>query len=198
MKILKITIIAIVAIISAHAAAFSESVLPGRTGRWVNDYAKVIDGDTAQYLEKRISSIKQRTPDPVEVIIATFKTIGSTNIQDFALAYGEKWREIKKSRRDNGVVIILALKEKRVTIGVGDNLKKVLTPQAVSAIIHELMMPYMARGEYSLGIKEGAEAIIVKLENSRIPTGPSVIATRLLLVLLACFIVLRIIRRRKM
>lgn len=196
MKKINIPIIAIVVVVLTNAAAFSESVVPGRTGRWVNDYAKVIDGDTTQYLEKRISSIKQTTLDPVEIIIATFKTIGSANIQDFAMAYGEKWREVKKGRRDNGVVIILALKEKRVTIGVGHNLGKVLTSQDTSQIINDIITPYMARGEYSIGIKKGAEAVIAKLENSRIPRGPSVIITRAILIILVCFIVFRMSRRR--
>lgn len=197
MKKLKITIIAALAIISAYAVAFSENVLPGRTGRWVNDYAKVIDADTAQYLEKRISSIRQTTPDPVEIIIATFGTISPMSIEDFTLEYGEKWRGVKKGRRDNGVVMILALKERRVMIGVGKNLNSVLTPQDTARIINDIISPYMARGEYSMGMKKGAEAVIDKLENAGIPMGPSVTITRILLIIFICFMLLRLIRRNK-
>jgi|GEM_PF-1827227 uncharacterized protein len=174
--------------------AASDKHIPGRTSRWVNDYARVIDPDTRRYLEQRIRSIKQTTPDPVEIIVATFKTIDNWDIKDFVTAYGERWREAKKGRRDNGVVIVLALKEGGVMMGVGRNLRKVVTDKDVDRIIKNIISPRAAKGEYSLGLKEGVEAVITIIEKGKVPATPAIMIVRLVLAALGCVLIVYLIK----
>ncbi len=150
---------------------FAEINIPGRTDRWVNDYAGVIDENTKIYLEKIASSIKQKTPEPVEVIVTTFKSLGEREFEDFSREYGEKWRLAKRGRRDNGVIILVIIDDRRVAIGVGKNLEGILTQRVTNDIIQDTILPYFREGNYSEGIKKAAEAIIAILDKAEIPTG---------------------------
>lgn len=150
---------------------FAKIPVPGRTNSWVNDYAGIIDPETKNYLENLISSIEQKTPDPVEVIIATFKSLEGWNVQQFSSEYGEKWREIKKGRRDNGVVLLITLEERSINIGVGQNLKGILTDEVVDSIIRDVISPEFGKVRYAEGIKKGAETIVDILSKAEIPQG---------------------------
>ncbi len=167
---------------------FAKIEVPGRTNSWVNDYAGIIDEDTKRYLEKLLSIIEQKTPDPIEVIIATFKSLEGWQPEDFALRYGENWRMAKRGRRDNGVIILVVLKGQWVMIGAGQNLKGILTDAVINDIMHNVIVPEFSKENYSEAIKKGAETIVKILSNAEIPKD-SLIATNLALLLLFIMIV---------
>ena len=144
--------------------------VPGRTDSWVNDYAGIMDSDSKAYLEEILSSVEQKTPEPIEIIIAVFPELDGWEFSEFAQVYGEKWREAKLGKRDNGVVILAALKEGRVAIGVGQNLKDVITDHMINDIIENLIVPEFQRGKFSEGIRSAAEKIVAILNESNIPT----------------------------
>jgi len=145
--------------------------VPHRTSSWVNDYAGVIDEQTETFLEKFISSIKQQTPDPVEIIIATFPTLDGWKMSDFAFCYGEEWRTVKRNRRDNGVIILVAIREGQVVIGAGQNLKTIITADVTHDIIENTLKPAFVAGDYSGGIKRAVEKIAAILDTAEIPSG---------------------------
>jgi len=164
----------------------AKAPVPGRTGSWVNDYAGIIDKETKDYLEGRISSIKQKTPQPVEIIVATFRSIEGWSIEDFALAYGEKWREIKGGSRDNGVIVLVALDEGSVFIGAGRNLKGILTDAIVNDIIQRVIIPDFKNGNFSKGIKAAVDILIDTLEKAEIPSGSMMLVLRNAILALIC------------
>ena len=129
---------------------FAKIEIPGRTDSWVNDYAGIIDEDTEAYLNDRISSIVQKTPDPVEVIVTTFPSLEGWSYGEFALRYGEKWRAEKMDKRDNGVVILIVPGDARAGLGVGQNLKGILTDDYVRNLSDEMVKTRFNKGEYSL------------------------------------------------
>lgn len=151
-------------------SSFAKIDIPGRTGSWVNDYAGIIDEATRSYLEDEISSIKQRTPEPFEVIISTFKSLEGWEFSEFARLYGEKWREVKIGKRDNGVIILVALDQQRVTIGVGQNLKGILTVPVLQDIIQHVIVPEFREMHYAEGIKKAAERVMDIVGKANIPT----------------------------
>ena len=179
---------------------FAKIPVPGRTDSWVNDYAGIIDKNTKEYLENFISSIGQKTPDPVEIIIATFKSLEGWDLEDFAAEYGEKWRLTKRGR-DNGVVILVALEDRRVFIGIGRNLKDILTDVVTYDIVQSVIVPEFSEGRYSEGIKKAAETIVKILSEAEIPAGnPLIIMRNILiasLIIFAFFLTRRFSQRRK-
>lgn len=170
-------------------AAYSGIEVPGRTRWWVNDYAGIIDEETKGYLEGLISSIEQKTPDPIEIIVATFKSLEGWRVEDFEREYGERWR-LSKTGRDNGVVVLITLEERRIDIGVGQNLKNILTDPKIRNIIDNIIAPEFNKLNFSLGIKKGVEAIMEILKDRDIPRDtPFTVITNSFKVLLAAFVI---------
>ena len=153
----------------AGVASFAKMTVPGRTASWVNDYAGIIEEKTEAYIEQRICDIEQKTPDPIEVIIATFSSIEGWDFKDFAVAYGEKWREVKRGKRDNGVILLVVLDGNHAAIGPGQNLKNVFNNVVINDILRNKIIPDFTQGNYSDGIKKGADAILSILKDSEIP-----------------------------
>lgn len=156
------------AMITFSREAPGQTNIPGRTRTWVNDYAGIIDKGTEDYLERFLSSIPQKTSDPVEVIIATFDDTGGWTMQEFARRYGEHWRLTKKGR-DNGVVIIVFTKEAQMPIGVGRNMRGILTTEFIRDMMNTTVVPILNKEGYSAAVKKAAEIIVDKINKSDIP-----------------------------
>ncbi|MGB2706002.1 MAG: TPM domain-containing protein [Candidatus Omnitrophota bacterium] len=178
---------------------FARIPVPGRTETPINDYAGILDQNAENYLKKLISSVKQETPDRAEMIVATFRSLDGWQFENFVLAYGEKWREIKKGRRDNGVILLIALQEGRMTIGVGQNLKGILTDPIIKDIIQNKIAPEFNMGNYAEGIKKGTEAIVEILNAAEIPQGPLFLTPKNIvtafLIILTFFLIRRIVKK---
>lgn len=161
--------------------AFGKMKVPGRTTHWVNDYAELIDRETEAYLEGIISSIEQKTPDPVEIIIATFDTLGGWSPEEFALEYGEKWRRTKKGR-DNGVILLVLPSGGgyRIHIGVGQNLRGILTNKIVKGLVQDVILPEFKVGRYQDGLKRATEILIRILDDAKIPTDEPTLLSRII------------------
>lgn len=200
MKKKLVCIVLILAALFFSRAGFAKTEVPGRTQCRVNDYAGILDGKTKGELELALSSIPQRTPDPVEVIIAIFADAEGWRLEDFAREYGEQWRRSKKGR-DNGVILMVFFKQQRIMMGVGQNLKGILTDDKVDGIIKNTALPMLKEGDYDGGIKKTAETIVSILNQAEIPMDkPNVLlkvisAAVILTVIALIFTKVRILKR---
>lgn len=178
---------------SCHA----QEDIPGRTDKWVNDFAGIIDIQTRDYLETRLSSIKQQTPDPIEVIVATFNTTGGYDVEYFTREYGEKWRDIRKDQRDNGVVIVVILDGSHIRLGIGRNIENIITPDVARRIITDDMTPFFENGNYSQGVKAAVDTVIDILENANIPSDVPFVRTMALILFAIGIITFFVVKKRK-
>ena len=173
-------------VLCGTGTASAKMKVPGRTSSWVNDYAGIIDAETKGYIEGLVSSIKQKTKDPVEVVIGTFRSIEGWDFREFVTTYAEEWRRARRGKRDNGVTIVVFTGKSRIAIIAGDNLKEILPPTFVNGIIRDIIVPEFNKGNYSAGIKKAVQLIVTTLNEAKIPSGPMVVgaASRLIISIL--------------
>jgi len=122
---------------------------------YVNDYAKILNNVQIQDLENQIKEIENKTS--VEIAIAIFDSIGYP-IEEYANLLFEKWG-IGKKKEDNGLLIILSLKERVVRIEVGYGLESIITDGIAGEIIRKKMIPYFREGNFYLGLKNAINEI---------------------------------------
>ena len=65
----------------------------------------------------------------------------------------------RKSREDNGLLILVALTERQVRIEVGYGLEGVITDLEAGRIIDEIIVPNFKNGDYSRGIYDAVVTI---------------------------------------
>jgi uncharacterized protein len=163
---------------TVDAASFQSatSSLPELTEP-VNDFAHVIDADNAMAIERMIRTLKAATGDVV--VVATVTTIEPyADIREYAnKLFENRGRGIGEKDKKNGLLILMAVNERRVWIEVGYALEQWITDGFAGETSRQHMAPEFREGQYGDGLRIGTERIIgriaqgrgVTLEGVRIP-----------------------------
>ena len=141
--------------------------LPPELTKPVNDFANVLDPTSEAEIERRILELKQASGDVV--VVATIDTFAPyADIRQYAVKMFENHgRGIGEKGKDNGLLILLALKDRRVWIEVGYDLEQFITDGYAGELSRTVMTPYFARGEYAPGLLEGATRVITRIAEGR-------------------------------
>ncbi|WP_335982786.1 TPM domain-containing protein [Acinetobacter haemolyticus] len=129
----------------------------------VIDQAKILSPAEIQQLDQMILNLYQQGKAQIGVIIVP--TTGQEAIFDFALRAGEKW-QLGSAKRDNGLLIAIAINDRNIQILTGYGLEGVLPDVVLSRIIRNQITPAFKQGQYAQGISAGLDEItrIVNLD----------------------------------
>jgi uncharacterized protein len=128
---------------------------PRPTGA-VNDFANVIPADQRGVMENLAREVLQKTG--TAVVVATVPTVGDMVVDDYATRLYESWG-IGKKGEDKGVLILLALKERRVRIETGYGVEGILPDGIVGEILRLHVIPHLKQGDYGKGLLNAMTAV---------------------------------------
>ena len=133
----------------------------------VNDFANVIDAQEEQQLDQIIRSLQAASGDVV--VVATIPTVEPyADIRAYAVELFEnRGRGIGDSSKDNGALILLALKERRVWIEVGYGLEQWITDGFAGETSRDYMVPEFRNGRFGAGLLRGTTRIIQRIADGR-------------------------------
>ncbi|MDE2386002.1 MAG: TPM domain-containing protein [Alphaproteobacteria bacterium] len=137
------------------AVAFAALTFPALTGRVVDD-AHVLTADQATILSNRLQTFEDQSGH--QMAIATVPSLQGTDIRDFGYQLGRAWALGQKGKND-GVLILVAPTEHKVSIEVGYGLEGDLTDATSSVIISHAMVPKFKAGDYFGGLWSGIDDI---------------------------------------
>lgn len=151
----------------ALAVVWLALVLPGHTqprfpeltGRVV-DEANLLSPAREAELEARLAALERDTSD--QLVVVTVRSLGGYDIADYGTQLGRHW-QIGQKDGDNGVLLIVALEERKIRIEVGYGLEGILTDALSALIIHEQITPAFKVGGFERGIEQGVIAIEAQL-----------------------------------
>jgi uncharacterized protein len=138
----------------ACVRAESVSQLPMPTS-YVQDFAGVIDAGSKQQMEQLGSEVWQQAR--AKIIVVTVHSLDGVSIEEFATDLEDKWKVGAKDM-DRGVLVILAINDRKRRVEVGYGLEGVLNDAKVGDI-GRTMVPWLQRGEYGQGLLEGQQQI---------------------------------------
>lgn len=100
------------------------------------------------------------TPDDeVGFIVVLTPTLNGSSIEDFAAEAFRK-NELNSKEKENTVLLVLAMKERKIRIEVGYGLRSVLSTPAADAIIRRMKLPLEnGKEEWAAAIKDGISEI---------------------------------------
>ena len=136
------------------ARAESVSQLPMPTS-YVQDFAGVIDADSKQQMEQLSRQVYEQAHATIEIV--TIHSLDGESIEQFATDLEDKWKVGPKGT-DRGVLMILAINDRKRRIEVGYGLEGILNDAKVGDIGRS-MVPYLQRDEYGPGLLEGQQQI---------------------------------------
>lgn len=130
--------------------------VPKPTG-WVNDFAGVISSADKAKITSLIQQLEEKTS--AEIAVVTIKSIAPYDENSYARALFDTW-QIGKKGKDNGVLILLAIQERRWRIETGYGIEAVLPDGLCGEIGRTVMVPYFKQGDYGLGLYYGVQHIV--------------------------------------
>jgi len=133
----------------------------------VNDFAHVIDAQSAQSIERLSRALKDATGDVV--VVATVETIeGYGDIREYATKLFENHGNgIGEKGKNNGVLIVLAIKERRVRVEVGYGLEEFVTDRFAGETSRQYMVPEFRSGGYGQGLLVGTARLVGRIAKGR-------------------------------
>ncbi len=135
---------------------------PKLTGRVV-DNAGILSGATKAKLNTLLKNAEQNSTN--QVVVVTLKSLQGNDIAQYGYQLGRYWG-IGQKKSNNGILLIVAPKERKVRIEVGYGLEGTLTDALSSVIIQNDILPYFKKGDYDSGILNGVRAILSVLKGT--------------------------------
>jgi uncharacterized protein len=159
-------------------AAFSRSAtaleIPKLQGR-VNDLAGLLSSDQIQDLDSKLKGLE--ATDSTQIAILIIPSLEGEALEDFSERVASSWRLGVKGR-DNGALLLVAMKERKVRIEVGYGLEPTLTDALCRQIIENEILPNFRQGLYYQGIDDGVAALIQAVRGVYHASGRSKTGTR--------------------
>ncbi len=149
----------IVLVLAASVPAAAEPSFPPLTGRVV-DGAALLSGPQEQQLSDRLEALEDQTTD--QVVVVTLPALQGYPVEEFGYKLGRHWG-IGQAGKDNGVLLIVAPKERKVRIEVGRGLEGVLPDALAKLIIENAILPRFRAGDAAAGIEAGVRDIAAVL-----------------------------------
>jgi uncharacterized protein len=145
-----------------------DTLVPAQPVGYVNDFASVLDPESARRMEDLIRRLRSATG--AEIAVVTLPTIGDRDAAEVALAIGRRWKvgskaDIGDPRRNAGIVLLLVPRQNRqpgtgqVRIEVGQGLEGIVPDALADRIRRGVMGPELAREQYGAGLLKGVQAL---------------------------------------
>jgi uncharacterized protein len=157
MKRLLILWLLVVAGLAAPAAAQD---FPKLTGRVV-DAADMLTPAEEAGLDRKLAGLEQATSR--QLVVATVPDLQGYPIEDYGYKLGRAWG-IGQKGANNGLILLVAKKDRKMRIEVGYGLEPVITDALSGQIIADDITPAFKRGDYAGGINAGVDALTAQLQ----------------------------------
>jgi uncharacterized protein len=140
-------------------ASFSvQPPVPKMPSGYVVDLANIIGDNYEMSLKGYLQELEQKTT--VQMVILTINDLEGESIFDLSLSIAhDKWKLGQKGK-DNGVLLMVSLKDRKYWTQVGYGLEGVLPDSLVGSIGRQYLVPYFKEGDYSKGITAASLAVI--------------------------------------
>ena len=146
------------------AVPASAQTFPKLTGRVVDD-AHLLRPEQVIDIDSKLNALEARTGR--QLVIATVPSLEGHTIEDYGYRLGRTWgigADGKgEANKDDGVILLVAPKERKVRIETGYGARVFITDAVSSVIINEAIIPRFKANDYGGGIVAGTDAIIQQM-----------------------------------
>jgi uncharacterized protein len=141
------------------------AAVPALRGR-VNDYAQILTPEQSNALDAQLARLEQDTGHQVAVL--TLPSLDGEDIEGFSIRVAENWK-IGKKGFDNGVILIVAVNDRKLRLEVGYGLEGILPDLTANRIIRDYIVPLFRSGDFAAGIVSGINAVEKVIRKEPLP-----------------------------
>lgn len=122
----------------------------------VIDQANLLSPAEKQAISQRILNLHNAGKGQIGVVIVP--TTGQEDIFDYSMRVADAW-QLGSAKRDNGLLMTIAINDRRIQILTGYGLEGVLPDIVAGRIINDKITPYFKQAQYAQGIDSGLAEI---------------------------------------
>lgn len=139
---------------SPATAAPGDTTAPdlGRATAYVTDDAGILKARQQGRLERYLVKVEKELG--VQMAVVTVETTKPQSIEEFAVRQFEQWG-IGGAKSDEGLLVVVAVADRKVRFEVGYGLEGVLPDGRVGGIIRSILTPAFRAGDYGGGLLGG-------------------------------------------
>ena len=124
------------------------------------DQANVISSAERAALDDKLRTLEDKSG--IQLVVATVSSLGDQEIEPYANALFRAWK-LGEAKKNDGVLFLVAPKERKVRIEVGYGLEGTLTDATSKIIILNAVAPRFKAGDFDGGIARGVDDVITTL-----------------------------------
>lgn len=122
----------------------------------VVDEAGVVHDSIEQSVSAQLEDYRRRSGN--QVAVAVVRTTGDESLEDYSIDLAREWG-VGTRGEDNGVLLLIAMEDRRIRIEVGRGVEDELTDLESGRIIRERLVPLLRAGDVGTAVQEGTQAI---------------------------------------
>lgn len=124
---------------------------------YVHDFASILSDYTESRVHDDLTDFE--TDTTTEVAVVTIESLDGADLEEYSLGLANDWG-VGHPERDNGVVLLVAERERRIRIEVGEGLTGAFTNAEAKSIIDNEIVSEFREGDFDRGVSEGVEGIM--------------------------------------
>lgn len=128
----------------------------------VYDYANMLSASEKSILEEKLVRYSDSTT--TQIVVITIESLKGSDIGILTPEWGQKWGIGGTKKDDNGVIVILAKKERKIWISAGYGVEDRLSAGIIGELTRNVIIPEFKAGSYFNGLDKGTTAIIEVLK----------------------------------
>ncbi len=145
--------------------------IPQKPTGFVQDYAGILSPDQLSTLEKKLENYERTSTNEIAVVIVD--SLRGDTIENVAQEIFTTWG-IGKKGKDNGVLLLISLSERKNRIQTGYGVEASLTDIGASYIQSDIIRPAFRNNDYYGGINGAVDKMVEALSGTNIvPTDYS-------------------------
>jgi uncharacterized protein len=130
---------------------------PERSNTIVSDYANVLSPEQRQALEQKLVTFNNSTSTQVAVVL--MNSVGNYDIAEYSVQLFNQWK-IGQSSKNNGVLLLAAIEDRKVWITTGYGIEGVLPDALCKRIVNNDILPNFKSGNYYGGLDAATNSIM--------------------------------------
>jgi len=144
------------------ASALALEVPPKPTSSPIVDQANVLNPQQKTDLESLLAAETTRSGNQIGILVV--KSLEGESLEDYSIKVARAWG-IGDRERNNGVLLLAAIDDRKLRIEVGRGLEGSLTDLRSSRIIRDRIAPEFRKSDYYAGLRSGVEGITVAIKD---------------------------------
>jgi uncharacterized protein len=150
-------------------AAVAQVAVPPLTAHVV-DQTGTLTAAQSSALEQKLTAFEARKGSQLAVLLVP--STAPESIEQYALRVAEQWK-LGRRKVDDGVLLLVAVSDRKVRIEVGYGLEGALTDVTSQRIISETIVPRFKQQDLPGGVAAGVDQIIRVVEGEPLPAAPA-------------------------